>query len=40
LFKRLRQGTVLISWLVEQASTIERIRRRAKRRRNFRAGLV
>ena len=40
LFKRLRQGTVLISWLIEQAATIERIRRRAKRRCNLRAGLI
>jgi hypothetical protein len=40
LFKRLRQGSVLISWLIEQALTIERIRRRTKRRRNLRAGVI
>jgi hypothetical protein len=40
LFERLRESTVLVSRLVEQAATIERIRRRAKRRRNFRAGLI
>jgi hypothetical protein len=40
LFKRLRQGTVLVSRLIEQAATIERIRRRTERRRNLRAGLI
>jgi hypothetical protein len=40
LFERLPQGAVLIAWLVEQALTVERIRRRAKRRRNLRARLI
>jgi hypothetical protein len=40
LFKRSRQGTVLTSRLIEQAATIERICRRAKKRRNLRAGLI
>jgi hypothetical protein len=38
--KRLGQGAVLIPWLIEQAATIKRVRRRAKRRRNLRAGLI
>jgi hypothetical protein len=35
--KRLGQGAVLVPWLIEQAAMIERVRRRAKRRRNLRA---
>jgi hypothetical protein len=37
--KRLSQGAVLVSWLIDQAAVIERIRRRTKRRRNLRAPL-
>ena len=40
LLKRLRQGTILVSRLIKQAATSERICRRTKRRRNLRAGLV
>jgi hypothetical protein len=40
LGKRSRQGTVLASRLIEQAEMIERICRRAKRRRNLRPGLI
>ena len=40
LFKRSRQGTVLVFRQIEQAAMIERVCRRAKRRRNLRAGLI
>jgi hypothetical protein len=35
LSKRLRQAAVLVSRLIEQAATVERVRCRAKRRRNL-----
>jgi hypothetical protein len=38
--KRLGQGAVLIPWLIDQAATLKGVRRRAKRRRNLRAGLI
>jgi hypothetical protein len=40
LSKRLRQAAVLVSWLIEQAPTVERVRRRAERRRNLGARLI
>jgi hypothetical protein len=40
LSKRLRQAAVLVSWLIEQAATIERVRRRAERRCNLGARLI
>lgn len=40
LRKRFGQGTVLSAWLIEQAAIIERVRRRAKRRRNLGARLI
>jgi hypothetical protein len=40
LIKRSRQGTVLAPRLIEQPATIERVCRRAKRRRNLLAGLI
>ena len=39
LRKRFGQGTVLSAWLIKQAAIIERVRRRAKRRRNLGARL-
>jgi hypothetical protein len=33
LSKRLREAAVLVSWLIEQAATVERVRRRPERRR-------
>jgi hypothetical protein len=40
LSKRLRQAAVLVSWLIEQAATVERVRRRPERRRNLGARLI
>jgi hypothetical protein len=40
LIKRSRQGTALGPRLIEQAATMERLCRRAKRRRNLRADLI
>jgi hypothetical protein len=35
LSERLRQAAVLVSWLIEQAAAVERVRRRAERRCNL-----
>jgi hypothetical protein len=40
LSERLRQAAVLVSGLIEQTSTVERVRRRAERRCNFGARLI
>ncbi|HEY1432999.1 MAG TPA: hypothetical protein VGF39_15440 [Stellaceae bacterium] len=40
LSKRLRQAAVLVSWLIQQAATVQRVRRRAERRCNLGARLI
>jgi hypothetical protein len=40
LSERLRQVAVFVAWLIEQMATVERVSRRAERRRNLLAGLI
>jgi hypothetical protein len=40
LLKRFGQGTVLSTWLIHQAATIERVRRSAKGQRDLGARLI
>jgi hypothetical protein len=40
LSERLRQAAVLVSWLIEQAATVERVRRRAEGRCDLGARLI
>ena len=36
----MRQAAVFVSWLIDQPATVERVRRRAERRRNLGARLI
>jgi len=38
--KRLREAAVFVAWLIEQTATVERVRRRAERRRGLLARLI
>jgi hypothetical protein len=38
--KRLREAAVFVAWLIEQTATVERVRHRAKRRRDLLARLI
>ena len=40
LSKRLREAAVFVAWLIEQTATVERVRRRAERRRDLLARLI